>query len=103
MHHCGLDCRPYTVFVRVYFPIFYRMKLPAFLVSSSLFLASALGLSAGPLGVGSDYDVIVENNFTLQGAHIHGSSAVGGNVVLSGNMSEFGNHMIAGSGPGLVV
>lgn len=59
---------------------------------------------ANPLGVASDFDVFVKGNFTVEGTHVHGSSAVGGNVVLNGNMSEFGNHMPSGSGlPGLVV
>ena len=62
---------------------------------SAVLSASALHLAAAPLSLG-DFDIIVKENFTLSGAHVHGSAAVGGNVILNGNMSEFGNQLSSG-------
>jgi choice-of-anchor A domain-containing protein len=79
------------------------MKLTAIALTASVLFASALRLSAGPLGVGSDFDVIVKNDLTVNNAHIHGTSAVGHDLRLNGNTSEFGNNMGANSGPALVI
>lgn len=68
-----------------------------------LTFVSVARLAATPLGIGSQYDVVVKNNFTSDSGHMHGSSAVGGNLVLTGGMSEFGNDLNAASGPGVVV
>lgn len=73
------------------------------LLTALLSLSVAATAAASPLGFGSDYDVLVKDDFTLSGAHVHGSSAVGGNLVLTGNLNEFGNHMQPGSGAALVV
>lgn len=67
------------------------------------FCCVASAALAVPVSIGGDYDVIVRRNFTVKGAHVHGSTAVGGSLVLEGNMSEFGNKQPTGTGPNVVV
>lgn len=81
----------------IFFP---RVKLHHSL-SLLAMAACALTASAGPVAL-TDFDIIVKDNLTLNGVHVHGSTLVGGNVVLNGNMSEFGNHF-SGPGAALVV
>ncbi|HEX2862053.1 MAG TPA: choice-of-anchor A family protein, partial [Lacunisphaera sp.] len=63
-------------------------------------LLAAARLAATPLGIG--YDVFVEKDFNVSNGHIHGSSAVGGNLVLTGSKSEFASKS-SSTEPGLVV
>lgn len=51
--------------------------------------SSALALSLS--GISGGYDVLVKKNADFSGVHMHGATAVGGNLTLSGNMSEFLN------------
>ncbi len=51
-------------------------------LAPAAFSASISDLSGG-------YDVIVSGNATFDGVHIHGAIAIGGNLELKGNKSEF--------------
>lgn len=56
---------------------------------------------AGSIDVTQGYDVFVHGNATFDATHVHGSTATGGNVSLTGNMSEFAND--GPTNPGLTV
>lgn len=77
------------------------MRFPRALVAIFSCLTSAV--FAVPMGLGNEFDVLVRRDFTANGTHVHGSTAVGGSLVLTGNMSEFGNQQPNGSGPNVVV
>lgn len=81
-------------------PVYVKIR---YILPSTLLVLATVRLVALPVSLASQFDVVVKNNFTLDNAHIHGSSAVGGNVVLNGNKSEFGNNMNPAAGPALVV
>lgn len=71
------------------------------LASAVLSLAFATQVNAGVIDAVQGYDVFVDGNFVIKGSHVHGATAVGGNLTLSGNMSEFANH--GPSNPGVTV
>ncbi len=68
--------------------LFVRGTLSAAAISV-LTISPALAVSLS--GISGGYDILVRNHADFSGVHMHGATAVGGDLRLSGNMSEFLN------------